>query len=146
MVPTITNTESASYGTIVSLSIIDQGDSKKTEAAKKFIEYLYQPNSYVTFLHMAPGGMNPVIKGIADTDEFLDNSVLSNYGKEALAEIVAGMQDIKSFGIVDGMKIEKADQVTAQQIIPQMIYKYTQEGLDIDSSMDWAINEINKLN
>ncbi|MGD6731796.1 MAG: ABC transporter substrate-binding protein [Pleomorphochaeta sp.] len=146
MVPTITNTESASYGTIVSLSIIDQGDSKKTEAAKKFIEYLYQPNSYITFLHMAPGGMNPVIKGIADTDEFLDNPVLSNYGKEALAEIVAGMQDIKSFGIVDGMKIEKADQVTAQQIIPQMIYKYTQEGLDIDSSMDWAINEINKLN
>ena len=146
MVPTITNTDSASYGTIVSLSIVDQGDSKKTEAAKKFIEYLYQPNSYVTFLHMAPGGMNPVIKGIAETDEFLDNSVLSRYGKESISEIVEGMQDIKTFGIVDGVKIEKADQVTAQQIIPQMIYKYTQEGLDIDSAMEWATEEINKLN
>lgn len=146
MVPTITNTDSASYGTIVSLSIVDQGDAKKTEAAKKFIEYLYQPNSYVTFLHMAPGGMNPVIKGIAETDEFLDNSVLSRYGKESISEIVEGMQDIKTFGIVDGVKIEKADQVTAQQIIPQMIYKYTQEGLDIDSAMEWATKEINKLN
>ncbi|NCD04712.1 MAG: extracellular solute-binding protein [Spirochaetia bacterium] len=146
MVPTIKNTESASYGTIVSLSIVDQGDSTKTEAAKKFIEYLYQPNSYVTFLHMAPGGMNPVIKGIADTDEFLDNSVLSKYGKASISEIVDGMQNIKSFSIVDGMKIEKADQVTAQQIIPQMLYKYTQEGLDIDSAMEWATKEINKLN
>jgi multiple sugar transport system substrate-binding protein len=145
MAPTIENTQSASYGTIVSLGIVDQGDSAKTEAARKFVEYLFEPNSYVTFLHMAPGGMNPVIKGIAETDEFLDNSVLSRYGKEAIGEIVEGMQDIKTFGIVDGVKIEKADQVTAQQIIPQMIYKYTQEGLDIDRAMAWATKEINKL-
>ncbi|MGD1816542.1 MAG: ABC transporter substrate-binding protein [Pleomorphochaeta sp.] len=145
MVPTITNTDSASYGTIVSLSLVDQGDAAKTQAAEKFVQYLFQPNSYITFLHMAPGGMNPVIKGIADTDDFLDNPVLSSYGKDAITEIVNGMQDIKSFGIVDGNKIEKADKITAQQILPQMIYKYTQENMDIDSAMAWATTEMKKI-
>ncbi len=145
MAPSITNTETASYGTIVSLGIVEQEDMAKTEAAKKFIEFLFAPNSYITFLHMAPGGMNPVIKGIADTDEFMNNKVLANYGKSAIIEIVEGMQDIKSFGVVDGVKIDAADKVTAQQIIPQMIYKYTQENWNIDIAMNWALSEIKNI-
>ncbi|MCH3918016.1 MAG: extracellular solute-binding protein [Spirochaetia bacterium] len=146
MVPTITHTDSASYGTIISLGILKQDDTAKTQAAEKFIQFLYQPNSYITFLHMAPGGMNPVIKGIADNPEFLNNPVLSRYGKKSIDDLIDGMQDIKSFGIVDGVKIEKAASVTSQQIIPQMIYKITQENMDVDAAMAWAESEIKAIN
>jgi multiple sugar transport system substrate-binding protein len=145
MVPTITNTDSASYGTIVSLGIVKQDDQEKVAAAQRFIQFLYQDSSYITFLHMAPGGMNPVIKGIADNPDFQADSVLSRYGAEAINDIIEGMQDIKSFGIVDGVKVEKAASVTSQQIIPQMLYKITQENMDIDAAMAWAESEMNAL-
>jgi len=138
MAPTITNKQSASYGVIVSFGIINQGDSAKTKAAEDFISFLYQPSSYITFLHMAPGGMNPVIKGIADQADYLNNPVLSKYGKAAISDITEGMKDIKSFSIVDGNKMNKASTITTQQIIPQMIYQITQENVSVDKAMATA--------
>jgi multiple sugar transport system substrate-binding protein len=138
MSPTITNTESASYGVIVSFGLINQGDSAKAKAAEDFVSFLYQPSSYITFLHMAPGGMNPVIKGIADQEDYLNNKILSEYGKDAISDITEGMQDIKSFSIVDGVKMNKASTITTQQIIPQMIYQITQENVSVDKAMATA--------
>ncbi len=145
MAPTITNKESASYGVIVSFGIINQGDMAKSAAAEDFINFLYQPSSYITFLHMAPGGMNPVIKGIANEPNYLDNEILSNYGKEAIADITEGMQDIKSFSIVDGVKMNKASTITTQQIIPQMIYSITQENVSVDKAMEIAEKQMKAL-
>jgi multiple sugar transport system substrate-binding protein len=145
MVPTITNKEAASYGVIVSFGVINQGDSAKSKAAESFVKFLYQPSSYITFLHMAPGGMNPVIKGIAEQDAYLDNPVLSNYGKDAIQDITDGMQDIKSFSIVDGKKMNKATTITTQQIIPQMIYQITQENVSVDKAMATALAAMEDL-
>ena len=47
-----------------------QGNAAETAAAQKFVRYLFSPNAYITFLHMAPGGMNPVIKDIAVNPRF----------------------------------------------------------------------------
>ena len=45
----------AGYGTVVTLGLFKQDDPAVTEAAGKFIQYLYTQNAYITFLHMAPG-------------------------------------------------------------------------------------------
>lgn len=144
--PIIGNKQPSSYGVIVALGIFNQDDSAKTEAAKKFIEYLFTEDAYVTFLHMAPGGMNPVIKGIASSDKFMDDprDLYREYGKEKMGEIVSGLQSIQRFGIVEGNLIAEYGAIFSQQIIPNMIYKITMENMDIDKAMSWAESEMKK--
>lgn len=147
MVSTITNDESAGYGVVVSLSLPNQGDPAKTAAAQQFIRYLYSPNAYITWLHMAPGGMNPVIKDIAVNPQFQKDpkGIFVNYGVDKIAEIIDGLGSIETFGIVDGNRITAASVIYSKQIIPQMLYKITQEGVDVDEAINWAEGEMKKL-
>jgi len=147
MAPVITNTKDAGYGTIVSLAFPDTGNAAETAAAQKFVRYLFSPNAYITFLHMAPGGMNPVIKGIAVNPRFQQDpkGLFENYGPDKMAEIINGLDSIETFGIVEGKRIDAASVIYSKQIIPQMIYKITQEGVSVDDAMDWAETEMLKL-
>ncbi|MDA3959040.1 ABC transporter substrate-binding protein [Oceanispirochaeta sp.] len=147
MASTISHTEDAGFGVVVSLSLPDQGDPAKTEAAKKFLRYLYTPNAYITWLHMAPGGMNPVLKDIAVNARFQNDpkGIFNHYGTEKMAEIIDGLDNIETFSIVDGNRIAAASSIYSQQIIPQMLYKITQEGMSVDKAMVWAEEEMRKL-
>ncbi len=130
----ISKDDSASYGTLVAVTLFKNKDKKKLEAAKKLLEFLLEKDNYITFLHMAPGGMLPMREGIADTDEFLNDpkGVYKLYGADAIKNIVSGFRKIKTFNIVDGNQIENANIIFSKQIIPQMIYEITQEGKDIN--------------
>jgi multiple sugar transport system substrate-binding protein len=147
MASTITNSQDAGFGVVVSLSLPDQGDPAKTAAAQSFMRYLYTPNAYITWLHMAPGGMNPVLKDIAVNERFQNDpkGIFNNYGKEKMAEIIAGLDNIETFSIVEGNRISAASSIYSKQIIPQMLYKITQEGMDVDKAMAWAEAEMGKL-
>ena len=146
-VPIITGTEPASYGVVVALGVFEQDDADQLAAARAWVEYLYTQDAYVTYLHMAPGGMNPVLKGVATSAAFVDDpkGVHARYGSEKMGEIVEGLENIQRFGIVEGNLIEDYGTIFAQQIIPQMIFRITQEGEDIDSAMAWAEAEMRKV-
>ena len=62
-----------------------------------------------------------------------------------MAEIVQGLNNIETFSIVDGKRFVAASQITAKMIIPQMIYKVTQEGMNVDKAMSWANTEMEKI-
>ena len=145
--PIITHKQPSSYGVIVALNIFKQKDPANVAAAEKFIKYMYSEDAYVTFLHMAPGGMNPVLKKIAASDKFMDDpkGIFKKYGKEKIESIIAGLEDIKRFGIVNGKLIPEYGKIFSQQIIPQMIYKITQENMDVSRAMDWAEGEMKKI-
>jgi len=143
----MTNESPAGYGTVVALGFFQQDDPAKTAAARKFIEYLYTPNAYITFLHMAPGGMNPMLKEIASNPRFQNDpmGLFKSYGPEKMAEIIDGLENVETFSIVEGVRIEEASEITAKQIIPQMLYRITQEGMSVDAGMRWAEAEMRKL-
>ncbi len=144
---TITNSQDAGYGTILSFGIPDHGDEAKIAATQRFIRYLFTPNAYITWLHMAPGGMNPVLKDIATNARFQNDpkGIFQHYGKEKMAEIIQGLDDIETFSIVDGKRMAAASTIYSKQIIPQMIYKITQEGMSVDKAMEWAEEEMKEL-
>ena len=146
-VPIITGTEPASYGVVVALGVFEQDDADRLAASRAWVEYLYTEDAYVTYLHMAPGGMNPVLKGVAASAAFVDDpkGVHARYGAEKMGEIVEGLENIQRFGIVEGNLIEDYGTIFAQQIIPQMIFRITQEGEDIDAAMAWAEAEMMKV-
>ncbi|MCD6397031.1 MAG: extracellular solute-binding protein [Spirochaetaceae bacterium] len=147
LAPIMTHKSAAGYGTVVSLGLFKQKDAAVTAAAEKFINYLYTQNAYITFLHMAPGGMNPMLKSISTNPRFQNDpkGIFKHYGPEKMAEIIQGLDSIETFSIVDGNRMEAASLITAQQIIPQMLYKITQEGMDDTSAMAWAESEMKKL-
>lgn len=144
--PLIKNKQPASYGVIVGFGFFDKEDRAQTAAARRFAEYLYTEDPYVTFLHMAPGGMNPVLKEISASEKFMADpkGIFKRYGKEKMGEIISGMENLMRFGIVEGNLIEDYGTIFAQQIIPQMMYRITQEKADVDKTMAWAEAEMKK--
>jgi multiple sugar transport system substrate-binding protein len=142
----IRHKQPSSYGVIVALALFNQKDEAKSQGARRFVDFLYEEDNYVTFLHMAPGGMNPVLKAIATSDKFMDDpsGLFARYGKEKMGEIISGLESIQRFGIVEGNLIEAYGTIFSQQIIPQMIYKITQEKMDVAKAMDWAEGEMRK--
>lgn len=135
--PIMTNKTDSGYGVVISLGLFNQEDKAKTEAAADFVKFLYTENAYITFLHMAPGGMNPVLKSIPTNEQYQNDpsGIFKHYGTEKMSEIVEGLNSIKTFGIVDGQRIEAASKISAQEIIPEMIYKITQSGFSVDEAM-----------
>ncbi|MDC7224005.1 MAG: extracellular solute-binding protein [Spirochaetales bacterium] len=147
MVSQISNTKPAGYGTVNALCLLKQDDPAVTRAARDFVRYLYTPNAYITYLHMQPGGLNPVIKEIADNPRYQNdpNGIFKHYGVEKMTEIIEGMNSIETFSIVEGVRIDRASKIFNQKIIPQMLYKVTQEGMDVEAAMDWAEQEMMKV-
>lgn len=147
MVPAITKTRDAGYGTIVSLLFPNTEDDERTAAAMRFAEYLFTPDAYISFLHMAPGGKNPVLREISTNPNFQQDpsNIFERYGPDKMAEIIEGLDSIETFSIVDGKRIEAASTVFSKQIIPQMMYRIIQEGESIDSALERAEAEIRKL-
>ena len=145
--PIISNKDDAGYGTLVTLTLFKNDNDAKSQAAKQFASFLMETDNYITFLHMAPGGMLPMREGIADTAEFLDDpkGIYSKYGKDKLNEIISGFQSIKTFNIVDGTQIEAANVIFSKQIIPQMLYQITQEGKDVQTAIDDAEKEMKAI-
>ncbi|MBW1805325.1 MAG: extracellular solute-binding protein [Deltaproteobacteria bacterium] len=129
---TITRTHPGGYGSLATLGLVDQGDKTKNQASQKLVAFLYEPSSYITFLHMAPGGMNPMLRDIAGMPEYLNDpkGIFKRYGRDKIENIIAGLDSIGSFTIVNGKAFPDSGKIFAKKIIPRMIYAVTIEGMD----------------
>jgi multiple sugar transport system substrate-binding protein len=144
---TITQARPGGYGSLVALGLVDQGDQTKNKAAQKLVTFLYEPASYITFLHMSPGGMNPMLRDIAGRPEYLDDpkGIFERYGRKKIEEIIEGLDNIGSFTIVDGKTFPASGKIFAKQIIPRMIYAVTIEGMSSETALQWAENQMKKV-
>jgi multiple sugar transport system substrate-binding protein len=137
---TITNKQASSFGTLVGFSIMKNANKDELQATKQFIEYMNEKDQVVAYSHMAVGGHLPMLRDIAETDEFLNDpkGIFAQYGKESIKEIIAGFDNIKNFSVVDGKAFPKSGEIFAKQIIPRMIYSATIENKGTKESLDWA--------
>jgi multiple sugar transport system substrate-binding protein len=147
VVISISGTQPAGYGSIVALCLVDQGSSEKNEASQRLTSFMYEPLSYITFLHMSPGGMNPVLKDIAEMPEYIndDKGIFSRYGRAKMAAIIEGMDSIGSFTNVEGKTFPAAGKIYAKKIIPRMIYSVTIEGMDPQKAIALAEDQMKKV-
>lgn len=147
MAPIITNKQPSNYGVIVALNLVKEADKAKAEAARKLVRYMFEESAYVTFLHMAPGGMNPTIKSVAKSKAFLNDprGLFKRYGQQKLANIISGLNSIQKFEIVDGKTFPKSGEIFAKQIIPRMIYSTLFEGVSSQDALNWAEKKMIKV-
>lgn len=145
--PIISNKSAASYGTLSGLVALQTSNSEDSKATRDFIEFMYDPASYITFLHMAPGGMNPMLKGIAEDSAYLDdpNGVFKLYGADKMKQIVSGFDDIRSFSVVDGKTFPASGAIFAKSVIPRMVYDVTIEGKEPQAALDDAEAEMQAI-
>lgn len=142
--PIISNTEDASYGVLVGLSLLNSSSKSSNDVARRWVEFLYDPYVYISYLHMAPGGMNPMLKEIPNIPAYLDDpkGIFEVYGSDKIAEIIQGFESIKSFSVVDGTVYPQSGQISAKQTIPRMVYSVLFEGVSPEDALNKAESEM----
>ena len=147
VVTTIKGRVPAGYGAIVALGIIKKESKEERAAIKKLIEFMYEPLSYITFLHMAPGGMIPVLRDVAAMPEYLNDpkGIFKRYGRKKVEEIIGGLENIGNFTTVDGKSFPESGKIYSKMIIPRMIYSVTIEGNSPEEAIEWAESEMREV-
>lgn len=130
VVTTLRNTTDASSGSIQALGILNSSDQEKAEATSEFVKFLFDPSSYITWLHMSSGGFFPTLRDVATSEDYLNDpkGLFERYGKEKVQQLLAGFESLKSFAVGDGRSFPEASVIYAKGIIPRMVYSTIFEG------------------
>jgi len=120
----VENERQSSFGQIVTLSLLSSASEDQQKAGESFAEYLLTGENYVKWLHMAPGGMNPVLEPTAESDAYQENETLSDWG-DTLADISSGFANIERFGYAEGQAFPELGQITNQLLISEAISRVT---------------------
>ncbi len=125
------NARPASFGAISALGLPMVEDAARRDAQDRFVEFLFRPDVYISWLHMAPGGMLPVLpEFIGDQTLYNDlTGVLRNYGQERLAGIVRGMEKIQTLASFSHVRRADASTLLEANVIGEMVRRVVHEGL-----------------
>ncbi len=139
----MTNTAPATFGQVTALSITKGNSEEQIAAAKEFVKFMISGDNYIEYLHMAPGGSNPVRHSVASNPKYLDNEVLRVYGEEA-TNIAAGLNSIGKFGYVGGKVFTDMGKISSQFIIGEAILRMTESDWTPEKTAEWAQNAMEK--
>jgi len=147
MVPFIRRDSRAGYGLISGFGVRGGLEPQERKAVDAFLDFLYEPARYVTWLHMAPGGMLPVLRDVAESDLFLadPSGIFRRYGRHKIRKIIDGLNAIRTFGIVNGKRQPAASLVYARDIIPRMIDRTLFKGVSASESVRATAEEIRAM-
>lgn len=134
----------AAYGCITVLGISANGDEAKTEAAKKFVSFMLEPENNVEWLNMAPGGLQPVLQEVDDMPEYTDLEARQSFVhlNDAIANAVDNLQ---LFGVVDGKNFTEMGNITNTGTLSKMINNVVIQNADIDAELETAQSEVEEL-
>lgn len=147
MVPSIRRTRAANYGVINGFGIRGRLTEEERRCVDSFLEFLYEPAHYVSWLHMAPGGMMPVLRDIASSDRFLADplGIFRRYGRDKVRDIIEGLSAIENFGLVGGRLQPASSLVYADSVISRMIQRTVFDGMSAADSVKQAAQEIETI-
>lgn len=133
--PYIERDRRSSFGQLNLFNILDSASDADRETAEECVEYMLTGDQYVDFLHMAPGGMNPVLKSTAESEAYRDNETLQEWGQETLSNISGAFDNIERFGYVDGQMIPAFGEITSRSLVAQAVRRVS-EGEDAQTVAD----------
>lgn len=117
--------------------------SEVQEEAKAFLEFLYQEEDYVEFLHSVPGGMLPSLQDIAENEAYLDNDTLERHA-DSVAVISEAVPAGTAIGMEDGPLVQSGI-LTSQAVIEKMLQDIVLNGTDVKTAAKAAEDQLNQL-
>ncbi len=141
-IPTINEGDEPDY-IVNNMPMVIWKNSKHPEICEAFIEYLYQPEIYIPFLHSVPVGMLPALKEIAEDPAFTDDPMLKKY-ENAKNVISNALHKGSAIGFEYGPCVE-AGMVANQRVIENMFQDIILNGTPVEEAAQTAEDKINEL-
>lgn len=131
------HTGKATYGQVMSIGVPVTATPAQKEAAEKFIKFLMEPEQYIKYVHMAPGGMLPVRRSIAADERYYDNPLLQLFGEQA-ADLIAGLDVAQAFGFEHGKIFPRVGEIAARFVIGDAFTQMIDQGWSAEQTAEWA--------
>ncbi|WP_435156637.1 ABC transporter substrate-binding protein [Haladaptatus sp. DFWS20] len=122
--PYVENKRKSSFGQILGLNLFQSASDDALKSGKKLSEYLLKDEQYVKWLHMAPGGMNPVLKDTASSDKYKQNETLKAWDS-TVEDVSAAFENIERFGYFDGKAFPELGNITNKLLVAEAISRVT---------------------
>lgn len=102
-------------------------DKAKQDAAKVFLTWLMEPETYGRFLTMEPGLFLPVTNDGAKADSFWKDPVVAKY-KSQVETMIANSKTGKLFGFTTGKVFPSIGAISAQNVIAETLQHIVVDG------------------
>ncbi|WP_129113735.1 ABC transporter substrate-binding protein [Halegenticoccus tardaugens] len=122
--PHIENKRKSSFGQVVALNLFKSSSGEELKQGKTLSEFFMTGDAYIDWLHMAPGGMNPVLKPVAESDEYQSNETLEAWGS-TVEDISGAFENIERFGYVNGEVFPEFGEITNQFHVAEAVSRVT---------------------
>lgn len=126
-VGSISNEVEATFGECMSTTTFDIDDQAKISANEEWQKFLrggddYALSNYTDWCHMEPGGMQPVIKGFSERNDYQENEIVQAWSDELVNEqLPSAISSIDRFGFVDGKVFPAIGEITGSFLITDAI-------------------------
>lgn len=118
----------SSYASLGALVAIKGMSDLEQQVSQEWMKWLMTGNRRTDFLHIVPGGFNPVRKSVLTSDAYLAPEIYQKWGPETFTQIVNGAPDATLLGwFDDGTVIPEIGDVAKAQVIQQAVYDLTQK-------------------
>ena len=118
-------------------------NSAHPEICEAFIEYFYQPDRYIPFLHSVPVGMMPALKEITNDPAFLNDETIKKY-QHAMETIATALSHGTYTGNEYGPCVE-AGIIANQRVIEAMFQDIVLNGTPIEEAAKAANDQLLEL-
>lgn len=123
------NKVGAAFGMVGLATIKADMPEAERAAAIKFLSYLLTDEVNIRWLHMSPGGQQPVLKSVAASPEYLNNPVIQSFADIA-SDISGAFNNLQAFGSVDGKNFLIMGDLTSTGVISNAVNRVTVKGED----------------
>lgn len=137
------NKEKSAFGTVTVMGISEGLKDEERDAAKKFVSHLITDEANTKWLHMSPGGAQPVLKSVAESEAYLSNEVIKSF--EGIAtEVADAFNELRLFGTVGEKNFLSMGDVSSKGIIGKAINDIIVNNKDVEATINSAQTEIEK--
>jgi len=140
----ITKETEATFGECMStttFAIDSQSEIRAVEEWQKFLRGGgdYSRGNYTRWLHMEPGGMQPVLNGFRERDDYQDNEIVQAWPDDLINEqLPAALSSIQRFGFVEGKVFPAIGDITGDFLITDAIREVIDGGNPQDVAESYA--------
>ncbi len=117
---------------------------EKREAVRKFLVYLYEPETYGTFVNMEPGLFVPVTETAFESKSYWQNPLISKYLPQ-----VRVLLEANGYGRLFGFTTEKPSEaigpVASRMLFAQGVQKMIVDDWTPEKAVKWVADEIREI-
>jgi len=141
--PRLAGSDELYGGETSNIPIVVWADSDVEAESKAFLEFLYNDDDYIDFLHSVPGGMLPALSDISENPAYQDDDTMRQFA-DSIAVIEAAVPMGTAIGMESGPALQSGI-ITSQGVVERMFQDIILKGTAVADAAAAAEAELNSL-